>query len=101
MIDDVLGVGHVGGHEEIEGGLIKDLHGKSGRGMIGREDRDAGLLLEPSEDGRQNGLEVRSGGNAQGVPGNLSVRSAAEGEDEGGDDGEEEQPAKFLRHVAP
>lgn len=100
-VDDVLGVGHVGGHEEIEGGLVEDLHGESGGGVVGGQYSNAGFLLELVKYGRQDGLEVSGGGEAQRMLCDLGMRGAGRDEEEGGNDGEEEQSAKFLRHAAP
>jgi len=64
-VDDALGKGHVGGHEQIEGRAVDDFGGEVSGGFPGGLDGDPGLLVEGGEDGREERLKVGGGGETE------------------------------------
>ena len=97
--DKLLRVNVVGGEEDVLGVAVGDLLGKSGGGAEGCDDLDAGSLLILCCEGRQDWLQIRSGGDVE-LFGRLRMRGVRRYEyrdkKEGGESGHSAGRERFT-----
>jgi len=78
--DELTGVIDIGGEEEIEGGVVRDLREEGAGRAVGRRDDEVGVLLvELDEDFVEGELEIGSGGDGDGCSSQSGALFSSDG----------------------